>query len=255
MKKILYILSLFLTFTGFSQNVKISYEYTIVNGLKPVRDDYLFINIAENKASYIQDMDSKRFLEDIDDIDNLITIDRRHNFNYLFLDPNKREMNIYEDFARNFYKIIDVFPEFQWQLINENKMINNLKVQKAIGKYRGNTWEVWFAESIPYGFGPRKLNGLPGVILEAKDQSGKIHIKAIKIEFDKECFICNIPNDRKIVEVSYKDYLIMKDDLYNNFERDIERDVIVSYEKKSFLLEELEFEFPIDFSWEEKERK
>lgn len=255
MKKLLNIFSLLLTITIYSQDIKISYEYSVTGALTSVRNDYLYINKNENKASYIQDMDSKRFLEDTDNLENLIGVDRRHNYDYLFLDSNKNEAISYEDFARIFYKITDVFPVFQWQLVNEFKEVNDIKVQKAIGKYRGKIWEVWFAETIPYSFGPRKLNGLPGVILEAKDQSGKISIKAKKIEFDVECEICKLPDNKKIIEVTYKDYLIIKDEFYNNIEKDVDRDVIVIYEKKSFLLEELEFEFPIDFSWEEKERK
>ena len=255
MRNLISICILFLSLTIYSQNIKVSYEYSIIGALTSVRNDYLYINKNENKSLYIQDMESKRFLEDEDVLENLIGVDRRHNYNYLFLDSNKNEAISYEDFARIFYKITDVFPKFQWQLENEFKEVNNIKVQKAIGKYRGKVWEVWFAETIPYSFGPRKLNGLPGVILEAKDQSGKISIKASKIEFDAECEICNIPDNKKIIEVTYKDYLMIQDEFYNNIEKDVDRDVMVIYKKKSFLLEELVFEFPIKFLWEEEARK
>src|SRR5690606_40455866 len=55
--------------------------------------------------------------------------------------------------------IEDTFPVIAWELKNEEKKINALTARKAIGKYRGKTWEVWYTPEIPYSFGPWKLNG------------------------------------------------------------------------------------------------
>jgi len=129
------------------------------------------------------------------------------------------------------------------------KTINNIQVNKAIGTYRGNTWNVWYAPPIPYSFGPWKLNGLPGIILEAKDIAGNISFKAEKIEYNTSCEDCT-PLKNNAQTISLKEYLILQDNFNNDIEADLPRGTTVTYEKKSFLTKELKFEFPIKFLWE-----
>lgn len=60
-------------------------------------------------------------------------------------------------------------PEFQWRIYDDEKKISGYKCKKATAQYGGKLWEVWFTVEIPVPFGPWKLNGLPGLILEASD--------------------------------------------------------------------------------------
>lgn len=107
----------------------------------------------------------------------------------------------------------------------------------------------------PYSFGPWKLNGLPGLILEAKDTEGKMFFQAEKIEYNQTCTICTPPTKDVHKELSLKEYLMLQDDFYNNFEADLPRGTTVTYEKKSFLTTETKFEFPIKFLWEETKKQ
>jgi GLPGLI family protein len=62
-----------------------------------------------------------------------------------------------------------------WKIFpKKTKLIGGFACQKAIGNFRGRTYEAWFAPEIPYPFGPWKLHGLPGLILEARDLKGKV---------------------------------------------------------------------------------
>lgn len=82
------------------------------------------------------------------------------------------------------YIVKDNWVDITWEIKDEYKTIANHKVQKAEGYFRGRNWTVWFAPDIPQPFGPNKLHGLPGVILEAKDKD--YHIVATAV-----CYPCD----------------------------------------------------------------
>lgn len=70
-----------------------------------------------------------------------------------------------------------------WKIVNETKKIDNYLCQKAIGTCKGRTYIVWFCSDIPFPFGPWKLGGLPGLIMEAEDNRKQIVFKFKKIEY------------------------------------------------------------------------
>ena len=55
----------------------------------------------------------------------------------------------------------------QWTKIDSSKQILGYKCKLAICNFRGREWFAWYTESIPFSNGPWKLNGLPGLILQA----------------------------------------------------------------------------------------
>lgn len=70
-----------------------------------------------------------------------------------------------------------------WQITTETKKIAGYICQKANGMCRGRYYTVWFSADIPYPFGPWKLNGLPGLIMEAEDSHHQVVFKFNRIEF------------------------------------------------------------------------
>ncbi len=72
-----------------------------------------------------------------------------------------------KNFGNPAFTVTDEWIDIQWELKNSFKKIAGYKSQKAVGKFRGRTWTVWFAKDIPHPFGPYLLHGLPGMILEA----------------------------------------------------------------------------------------
>ena len=80
----------------------------------------------------------------------------------------------------------DTAQIISWELLNETKNITSFKCQKARGNFRGRTYTVWFTNDIPVSMGPWKLNGLPGLILEATDSSNQFQFFAEKIELQME---------------------------------------------------------------------
>lgn len=80
----------------------------------------------------------------------------------------------YHPFMGTIFAIEEPIQNIDWKIENEIKKIGDYTCQKAIGKSFGRIYEAWFTTDLPYHFGPRKLHGLPGLILEAHDVKNQI---------------------------------------------------------------------------------
>ena len=99
-------------------------------------------------------------------------------------------------------------PAIEWKLTNDKKVISGYDCQKAVGNFGGRTFEAWFVPDLPYAFGPWKLNGLPGLILSAKDSKNEISFtcKEITKNTDPEELVTPYMNLGRSVEVKPKEY-------------------------------------------------
>ncbi len=93
--------------------------------------------------------------------------------------------------------ISDTIPNLTWKILNETKKIGNFECSKATCNFRGRDYTAWFSISIPLPYGPWKLQGLPGLILEAYDTDKEIYFyfKSIEYPSKKELKI-TIPNPK-----------------------------------------------------------
>ena len=96
-----------------------------------------------------------------------------------------------------------------WVLSNDYKMVSGYNCQKATVNFRGRVYEAWFTTEIPLPYGPWKLVGLPGLILEAYDLSKEVSFTAEKI------IIPNSKVNKKIfkpkgIEISHKEFVELK---------------------------------------------
>lgn len=87
----------------------------------------------------------------------------------------------------------------EWELFDETKKINNFLCQKAICNFRGRTYIAWFTNDIPVSLGPWKLNGLPGLILEAYDSKNQVFFNAEEIIFNSN----NIIEEKVFLDKNY----------------------------------------------------
>ncbi|MNY31463.1 hypothetical protein D3C86_1656270 [compost metagenome] len=72
---------------------------------------------------------------------------------------------------------------FIWELKNETKTIGKYTCYKATTNFRGRNYTAWYAPDIPLPYGPWKLQGLPGLILEAYDNTEEIYYYFKSIEY------------------------------------------------------------------------
>jgi len=76
--------------------------------------------------------------------------------------------------------VSDTLRTPEWKLLDDTKEINGMKCQKAKARVYGREYEAWFTTDIPYG--PWKLHGLPGLILEARSTDGEVDFEIREIQ-------------------------------------------------------------------------
>ena len=184
---------------GQSQNGVVTYNY-FVNGAK--KEAKLRFNNSQSIFTIKKDQLNKKKVEVIgrEEENSNMNIDLYFNFDintpkrFGMLTDIKNNCIIDHkffpiDFAAIKFDTLFVKDKariISWELLNETKNINSFSCQKAIGNFRGRTYTVWFTNDIPVSLGPWKLNGLPGLILEATDSLNQFQFFAEKIELQME---------------------------------------------------------------------
>ncbi len=123
------------------------------------------------------------------------------NGNNLTVSPDKTLFVIFNDINSNKIKEIRSSDEkigmasykssLKWNFVNDTiKSIGNYKCKFAHARYKGRLYYAWYNPEIPVSFGPWKLQGLPGLIMEAGDESNDIHFLLKKISSTTQ----NLPN-------------------------------------------------------------
>lgn len=129
------------------------------------------------------------------------------DFNY-YMD----NLNNIEYFKKNNGALIkSEIKDKNWEITTETKTIDNYKCYKAIYKYEYQARDLktktriitaWFTPALPFRYGPKNYNGLPGLILELQDWNTTF--LATKIElFDKKIQI-DFPNGKTISMDEYE---------------------------------------------------
>lgn len=113
--------------------------------------------------------------------------------NVYYKDTVEKEKITQTVFANQLFDIKRPYDEYEWAITSESKIISGYRCYKATCEIREydrrrnieivSYPEVWFAPEIPYQYGPRGLDGLPGLVLEGRFSTG-IYFYASKIEFN-----------------------------------------------------------------------
>ncbi len=82
----------------------------------------------------------------------------------------------------NYYLVEENWPFINWKITTDTTSFGSLHCQKATTTFKGRTYEAWFCPALPFKSGPWKLNGLPGLILEASDSKKEVIFKFAGLE-------------------------------------------------------------------------
>ena len=80
------------------------------------------------------------------------------------------------------YLIEETAPKINWKISKDTASFSGVKCQKATAYFKGRNWIAWFAPELPFQSGPWKLNGLPGLIIEANDEKNEVKFQFAGID-------------------------------------------------------------------------
>jgi GLPGLI family protein len=109
---------------------------------------------------------------------------------------------------RERFKIEEDAPVIEWKITKDTATFSGIHCQKAFAHFKGRNWIAWFAPDLPFVSGPWKLNGLPGLIIEANDERNEVQFRfagltkvsdTIKVKKNEMITIgtANIPMERE----------------------------------------------------------
>lgn len=114
------------------------------------------------------------------------------------------EVILIRPFLGDTFAIKNALDKINWTLIDSSKLIGELVCFKANGYFKGRNYECWYSPSIAIRSGPWKLNGLPGLIVQAIDSKSEISFDIISLKIKPNNL--RVPNNLTFInEFKYQD--------------------------------------------------
>ncbi len=104
-------------------------------------------------------------------------------------------------------------PEIAWTLTDDTLTIGGYYCQTATCKFRGVAWTVCYTEEIPSSAGPWRLRGLPGLIVEAKNEAHTFCLTELRQEHTP---IAAPEKNPDVQRMAYAKLLKHRNDVYGN---------------------------------------
>src|SRR5690554_1857028 len=214
-KKKLVVCTFFFKLICYSQQ-QFNYNFYIDD---TVREGALFYNAKENTAIYLDKISSTKRVIDKDEYNDdnnteIIVSDFSERSDLYFLKNNNEVLFTYNLLRIN-YLVEDKLPKIEWKLSSEKREIENLICYKATTTFRGRNWTAWYSPDIPINYGPWKFYGLPGLIIELKEDTNRFALILTDYVLNTKDTTptVKLPNSRK---VTMKKMAEITDEAYDN---------------------------------------
>lgn len=113
------------------------------------------------------------------------------------------------------------FPVVEWQMTDSTKTICEYECRQAVGSMYGRTWTVWYTPELPLNYGPYVLNGLPGLIMAAKDSEGLFDFVAVGVESAPEGTVISASEMDDAQKCSRKRFLELREEANGMSQKDV----------------------------------
>ena len=195
---------------------KFIHRYDTTNFEKKITENYGLL-IGKSSSVYFS---KDRFVQDSLMIENskktgtmIAPSGRRYNDQKIYLFQDKKEHYITSHIVIGKYVVQKDFPILNWKLHKDTIHYKGYILNKATTQYHGRNYICWYAPSLPFKAGPWKLNGLPGLIFKAYDETKRVSFELTT--FTRTNTQENIKWDDKYKKITWDEYLKL---IY--FERD-----------------------------------
>ncbi|NHN25204.1 GLPGLI family protein [Flavobacterium jejuense] len=199
--------------------LKVQYNEFIAQHPKIVMKNIGALYMSKDFSFYkVEPIESEKKSE-IEDGQTIILDSNEKDFLFSEIIVNNKEKTLtetlYENlFLKKHYAVKENLSVMKWEILDDEKKINNYLCKSAQITFRGRSYTAWYTEQIPIFSGPWKFNGLPGLILSVSDKKGiyKWEVKSITYPYKgKEIDLKKINiNNPKFKSISYKDFDIKR---------------------------------------------
>ncbi|WP_312084134.1 GLPGLI family protein [Epilithonimonas hominis] len=217
MKFRIFLILLTIFFNLKSQNQRFLFEYkSIPDSLNPekVESEIMALDVSE-KFSKFYSYDNNKF----------------DSISKSNVEKDISDTNLKFKKNRNSYIVIKEYPDFsvslisrigqtkynvkdervlKWNILSENDLLGNFKIQKAETEFGGRKWIAWFTTEIPIQDGPYKFRGLAGMILKISDVTDShiftlVGIQKLKNSISKDDnFVFDFGTNQNVTQEKYK---------------------------------------------------
>lgn len=149
------------------------------------------LQISDGKSKYY--MIAKESFQPNDEHDLRFTPDSSH----LIYTHQGEGLLIAQEYGFNgqaFFVADSLYP-MTWEILPDEKKMDSMVCVKARCRFRGREYIAWFVPEIPLPYGPWKMGGLPGLIVDLQDVDENLVIQLQSIQ-DKSTAIV-LPNKVK----------------------------------------------------------
>lgn len=163
---------------------RVLYEFTHINDTlqpdKPHKEEMvLYIGqhaslYGSNTGEQINQQIQKQLEDPSFDGNLTITGSGRTTQESYYAKPGTQAFKQLSRVAGETYLVDEDYPAIDWHVADETKEIGGYTAQKATGRFKGREYTAWFTTEVPFQAGPWKLQGLPGLILEATDSRQEV---------------------------------------------------------------------------------
>ena len=100
------------------------------------------------------------------------------NNQVILIDLDKKEMVVEENLMGKPFVVEDTVAARKWKITGQQKTILGYPCMEAVLQDTSQKVSAWFTVAIPISAGPRKMGGLPGLIMELSLRDGAMVITA-----------------------------------------------------------------------------
>ena len=187
MKKMLLLILISFYYTSYSQDGIVYYEFTDAIGMGGGNGEVYnaYSMFSKDKSYYVVAKDSlenavsiskaKSHYQNsngsVNKISNGLVLSAAGNQVVCDLSTKTLDSNLFD--GKQIY-VSETLPKFSWKITKQKKKIGSFECILGISNFRGRKYYAWYAPDIAVYSGPWKLNGLPGMILEAYDEGKNV---------------------------------------------------------------------------------